>query len=133
MALNSKRHIRYADDFLLLSRVIAAGNHLIAKINDFLQNNLKLSLHPNKVFIKTIASGADFLGWIHFPDYWILKTTTKRRMFKRIKNNPQNETIHSYLGLLKHGNTNKLKCKIVPLCGIWHSHDIDSLAMTDKV
>ena len=38
-------------------------------INEFLENNLKLSLRPNKVFIKTLASGIDFLEWIHFLYY----------------------------------------------------------------
>jgi len=97
---------------LLLSRVIAAGNELIDKINGFLQNNLKLSLHPNKVFIKTLASGVDFLGWVHFPDHRILRTATKKRMLRRIKENLPNESMQSYSGLLQHGNTCGIKQKI---------------------
>jgi len=65
------------------------------------------------VFIKTIASGVDFLGWINFPDHRVLRTVTKRRMMKRIKANPKNDTLQSYLGLLKHGNTYKIKSRIV--------------------
>lgn len=75
----------------------------------FLSENLKLELHSNKIFIKTLNSGIDFLGWVHFPDHRVLRTTTKRRMFKRIKDNQKPEMVNSYLGLLKHEDTYKLK------------------------
>lgn len=49
-----------------------------------LLEELKLELHPEKLFIKTIASGVDFLGMINFPDFRILRTKTKRRMLKKV-------------------------------------------------
>ncbi|OGY99852.1 MAG: hypothetical protein A2945_02560 [Candidatus Liptonbacteria bacterium RIFCSPLOWO2_01_FULL_52_25] len=45
----------------------------------------------------------------HFPDYRVLRTTTKRRMVKRIQEHPTLETIASYAGMLQHGNTRKLQ------------------------
>jgi len=102
--LRVKYYIRYADDFVVLSDSKNYLENLLPKINDFLNESLKLSLHPDKVFIKTIASGVDFLGWVHFPKHRVLRTTTKRRMLKKLKDNPKNETLQSYLGLLKHGN-----------------------------
>ena len=45
-------------------------------------------------------------------DHRILRTATKRRMVKRIKENSKSDTISSYLGLIKHGNTIKLKIKV---------------------
>jgi len=62
-----------------------------------------------------MASGMDFLGWVHFPDHQILRTATKRRMLKRLRFNQSRETINSYLGLIKHGNTNKLRKKVFDL------------------
>ena len=106
--LRVKYYIRYADDFVVLSDSKNYLENLLPKINDFLDESLKLPLHPDKVFIKTIASDVDFLGWVHFPKHRVLRTTTKRRMLKRLKNNPKNETFQSYLGLLKHGNVYKL-------------------------
>jgi len=88
---------------------------LLPKIQNFLANKLKLKIHSKKLLIKTMSSGMDFLGWVHFPDYRILRTTTKRRMLKRLMINQSDETINSYLGLIKHGNTNKLKKKIFDL------------------
>jgi len=106
--LKAKYYIRYADDFVILSESKDLLVDLIIPIYDFLKIRLKLELHPEKIFIKTLASGVDFLGWINFRDHRVLRMTTKRRMFKRIKQNISNETLNSYLGLLKHGNTHKL-------------------------
>ncbi|MEX2090849.1 MAG: reverse transcriptase domain-containing protein [Candidatus Paceibacterota bacterium] len=107
--LKVKYYVRYADDFVILSQDKFWLEELLSKLADFLSERLKLEMHPDKVFIKTLASGVDFLGWVHFPDHRVLRTTTKRRMLKKIKENPTSETTNSYLGLLKHGNTHKLK------------------------
>ena len=75
---------------------------------------LRLELHPDKIFIKTLASGVDFLGWVHFPDHRVLRTTTKKRMFGNIKNKEGNtNTVQSYLGLLSHGNSRMLEEKVM--------------------
>lgn len=110
--LKAKYYIRYADDFVILSNNQKELENLISPIRNFLLKKLKLELHPQKVYIKTLASGVDFLGWVNFPDHRVLRTTTKRRMMRRIKNVPVLTTINSYLGLLKHGNTKKLRKKI---------------------
>ncbi len=107
--LKVKYYIRYADDFVILHDDKKYLEELLPKINDFLQKELKLQLHPNKVFIKTFASSVDFLGWVHFPKHRVLRTSTKRRMFKRLKENPKEESRQSYLGMLRHGNTYKIK------------------------
>jgi len=107
--LKARYYIRYADDFVIFLEDRKQLESLIPAVRDFLLDELRLTLHPNKIFIKTLTSGVDFLGWINFADHRILRTMTKRRMMKRIKENPKPETINSYLGLLKHGNAYKLK------------------------
>lgn len=81
-------------------------------MSEFLKNELKLELHPDKVFIKTLNSGVDFLGWVNFPDYRTLRTKTKKRMFKRIRQTDKIAIMNSYLGLLRHGSTEKIKKRI---------------------
>lgn len=110
--LKVKYYIRYADDFVILSEDKHHLEELLIKISIFLSESLKLSLHPDKVFIKTIASGVDFLGWINFPYHRVLRTSTKRRMLNNLENSPKKETIQSYLGMLKHGNTYKIRRNI---------------------
>ena len=111
--LKAKYYVRYADDFVVLSEDKSYLINLLVSVKDFLQNKLKLSLHPDKVFIKTVSSGVDFLGWVHFPDHRVLRTVTKRRMFKKIRQNSNLQTINSYLGLLRPGNTRKIKEQIL--------------------
>jgi len=104
-------YLRFADDFVVLSADKEKLGRILSDIKEFLDNKLKLQLHPDKVFIKTIASGVDFLGWINFPDHRVIRTATKRRAIKGIESGNE-ESIQSYLGLLKHGNTKKLVKKI---------------------
>lgn len=111
--LKVKHYIRYADDFVIMHNELDVLQEILPKIHDFLEDNLKLSLHPDKVFIKTVSSGVDFLGWVHFPDHRVLRTTTKQRMFKRlVQTSKKPEVLRSYLGLLSHGNTEKLREEI---------------------
>jgi retron-type reverse transcriptase len=107
--LKVKYYIRYADDFVVLSEDKKYLESILGKMKEFLENKLKLQMHPDKVYIKTIVSGVDFLGWVHFPEHRVLRTSTKRRMLKRLNENPKKESKQSYLGMLKHGNTQKLQ------------------------
>ena len=106
--LKAKYYIRYADDFVMMSEDKKYLENILPTIERFLSEKLKLTLHPDKVSIKTLASGIDFLGWVHFPNHRVLRTATKRRMLKILRDNPSEETIESYLGLLKHGHTRRL-------------------------
>lgn len=107
--LKAKYYIHYADDFVILFTDRTWLVSLLSRIRDFLHNNLALELHPDKVSIETFASGIDFLGWVHFPDHRVLRTSTKRRMLKALSGNPKEETIISYCGMLSHGNAQRLR------------------------
>ena len=103
--LRVKYYIRYADDFVILSKSKEYLEKILGCIEYFIIKKLHLMLHPDKVHIKTYASGVDFLGWVHFPDHRVLRTTTKRRMMRRLgAGGPPGEALSSYLGLLRHGN-----------------------------
>lgn len=110
--LNVKYYIRYADDFVFLLDTKSELETLLPYIAQFLEAKIKLLLHPDKVFIKTYASGVDFLGWVHFPEHRVLRTATKKRMMRNLKENAKEETKQSYLGLLSHGNGYKISQKI---------------------
>lgn len=109
--LRIKQYIRYADDFVILSHNRSLLEKLIPLIQKFLRDNLRLTAH--KISIRTVASGIDFLGWVHFPDHRVLRTNTKRRMFARIKKDSTPEALASYWGMLRHGNTYKLMRSIL--------------------
>ncbi len=111
--LKVKYYVRYADDFAILSSNRDWLKIILPDIRNFLGNRLKLSLHPNKVSIKTWASGVDFLGWICFPDHKVLRAATKRRALKNIAANPSPARVASYLGMLQHGNAKGIEAKIL--------------------
>ena len=111
--LKAKYYIRYADDFVILSHDRAWLAEILPRVEEFLRANFRLHLHPDKVFVRTFASGVDFLGWVHFPDHRVLRTATKRRMLRNCAANRENENvIDSYVGFLSHGNARKLRAKI---------------------
>ncbi len=110
--LKVKYYIRYADDFVVFSENRSLLERHILDIHAFLHTKLKLELHPQKVSIATLASGIDFLGWVHFLDHRVLRTTTKNRIVKKMKNYPRPETISSYRGVLKHGDTYKVQKRL---------------------
>jgi retron-type reverse transcriptase len=107
--LKVKQYIRYADDFVFLSNDKNELKEVRQKSEAFLTQILKLTLHPNKVFLNTFASGVDFLGWVHFPHHKVLRTVTKKRMMRRVSEG----NLSSYIGLLSHGNGHKISEKIL--------------------
>jgi len=112
--LKAKHYIRYADDFVIISENKEWLKNQTSLIREFLYGQLKLELHPDKVFIKTVSSGVDFLGMVNFHGHRVLRTKTKRRMFKKLSTKYEclrkgliseesiNQSIQSYLGMLKH-------------------------------
>ena len=117
--LKTQHYIRYADDFVFLSENRSLLANYIPQVSSFLENRLRLALHPDKVFIKTLASGVDFLGWAHFPHHRVLRSATKRRMFKRLGKSPKDETLQSYLGLISHGNSHRMRQEILNWLYLW--------------
>ena len=112
--LRVKHYIRYADDFVLLSRNRDYLENLIPEIERFLSDKLKLQLHPNKIEIRKARQGIDFLGYVIFPHHIVLRTKTKRRMFRKLTLKKQqldagiiskesfHQTLQSYRGILTH-------------------------------
>ena len=119
--LHWRFYIRYADDFVFLSDDSRALEKILFQARDFLLKSLLLRLHPSKVSIRTIASGVDFLGWVHFSDHAVLRTKTKRRMLQRIRVAPHYATLQSYLGILRHGDAFGLENRLKN--DFWLFHD----------
>lgn len=112
--IKAKYYIRYADDFVISSDNSNWIKKISPRIKEFLWLNLNLEIHPDKIYLKTMNSGLDFLGWVNFPGYKVLRQTTKKRMFKKLKaNDYEKKSLNSYLGMISHGNTLKIKNQIL--------------------
>ena len=119
--LKVKYYLRYADDFVILSGKRKYLQGLLPQINKFLDVNLKLQLHDQKVSIRRWSKGTDFLGYVIFPYHTILRTKTKKRILKKIKERRRElskgvidektfeQTLQSYLGVLKHCRSRQIR------------------------
>jgi retron-type reverse transcriptase len=119
-SLRVKHYLRFADDCLFLSHKKSDLEKLIPEIENFLRDHLKLTLHPDKVILRPLTQGIDFLGYITFPHHRVLRTTTKRRMFRKlgvrhdefyqgkVTGEGLNQSLQSYLGILSHADTHEL-------------------------
>ncbi|MFH1444095.1 MAG: RNA-directed DNA polymerase [Candidatus Peregrinibacteria bacterium] len=79
--LKVRHYFRYVDDLLLLSH---DPDELLAwrdRIEAFLQNELKLELHPKKQKLCAVSQGIDWLGYIVAPDHVLVR----RRVVKRFR------------------------------------------------
>ncbi|MEK7154993.1 MAG: reverse transcriptase/maturase family protein [Patescibacteria group bacterium] len=103
--LKIKYYLRYADDFIILDNRKDKLELLIEPVSAFLNQNLKLELHPKKVFFRKLEWGIDFLGYIILPHYLLPRTKTKRRIFRKL----EQKSLQSYLGYLSHANSYKLQ------------------------
>ena len=112
-SLKAKYYIRYADDFVFFSSDRAWLQNIIPSVHKFLLEHLKLTLHPNKIFLKTITSGVDFLGWVHFPKHRVLRMSTKRRVLRALEESKNLNSLISYAGLLSHGNQYQLQTEFL--------------------
>ena len=122
--LKVKHYVRYADDFILLDKNKDALLGAVEDIKIFLDRQLKLSLHPKKISLRKLFWGIDFVGYIALPHHQVLRTKTKKRIFRKLKEGVEDfkigkiqeetlsQSIQSYLGILKHANTYKLEKEI---------------------
>lgn len=112
----AKYYLRYADDFIILSPDQHELLGYLVEINIFLKGELKLNLHPNKVFLRKLSQGIDFVGYVALPHYRLPRRKTANRMLKKLKTAEAPEiekTLPSYLGHIHHANSYNLSQKIM--------------------
>lgn len=107
--LGIQDYIRYADDFVVISRSQIFLESMITLTRNFLSEKLKLVLHPDKIVLRRWHSGVDFLGYVLFPHHNILRTKTKWRMFNRINS----KNFISYSGMLRHCRSARLRADLL--------------------
>ena len=96
--LRQRWYMRYTDDAVILSSDRDDLVDILLWIHAWLWHHRRLELHPQKLEIRKLRQGSDFLGYVTLPQYRVLRTKTKRRMLRRVGE----ENLSSYLGLLTH-------------------------------
>ena len=132
--LKVKFYTRYMDDFILLLPTKKDCIELKNKIEIFLNNNLHLRLntksryYPNKM-------GVNFCGYRIFSTHKLLRTSSKKKIKKNIKQwnnlflrnklnaNLALQSLNSWLGHASHCNSYKLQQKILNSCNFLVNND----------
>ncbi|PIQ69069.1 MAG: RNA-dependent DNA polymerase [Candidatus Taylorbacteria bacterium CG11_big_fil_rev_8_21_14_0_20_46_11] len=119
--LRVKYYTRYADDFVLAAHTRQELESLIPRLRNSLSDPLSLVLHEDKVFLRKWHQGVDFLGYVLYPHYTVLRTKTKRRILSAFTRKVRgcrdgeitiekiDQTSQSYLGILRHCKGVKIK------------------------
>ncbi len=78
-------YIRYMDDFVILDTDKERLFELRSLIKEFLGTNLKLKLHSKKSEYFPVIRGIDFLGYVVFRNYILLRKSTATRYVRKLR------------------------------------------------
>ena len=123
-----KHYYRYMDDICIFARTKEELHQLLAEINEYFIQNLKLRIKGNYQIFPSFIRGIDFVGYRIFLNSTLLRKSTcqemKRKMTnirKKVENGQEMNysewcSINSYKGWLKHCDSSHLSDKyIVPI------------------
>jgi retron-type reverse transcriptase len=114
--LKQEYYIRYMDDFLILGSKKELCD-IKFKVEQFLTDKLQLKMNPKKVNIFPCGKGIDFLGYVVFKDYVLLRKKTVKRFLKKMKYKAIEEVKIAWFAYSKHANSYLLSKKLFCLCG----------------
>lgn len=107
--LKAKHYLRYADDFVFLSDNPDELMGYLVEVARFLKSELKLQIHPNKLTLRKLRWGIDYVGYVALPYYRLPRRKTVARMIRGVRQLLISgdtcklaRTMPSYLGYLGH-------------------------------
>ena len=126
--LGIKYYGRYVDDFIIVHEDKSYLKNLISTLGNFLDKELHLTLHPKKIYLQHYSKGVPFLGTMIKSGRIYIGKRTKSNFYQAIQKQnavvlhgkPTREeklrfqsSMNSYLGIMKHYNTYKLRKKML--------------------
>lgn len=123
---------RYVDDFYIINQDKMVLVNLIGILGNYLEENLKVSLHPKKIHLQTADKGVNFLGATVKPyRRYVVKKT--RHQFNVVMNrynticrnadklspaflSTMRSAINSYLGYMSYYKSYKFCKKVIERC-----------------
>jgi len=106
-------YFRYADDLVLLHNSKEYLHSLLADINLYLNENLRLEVKGNYQVFPVAKRGIDFLGYPFYHTHTLLRKSIKKSIFKMLAYNPNSQSLAAYLGWLKHCDSKHLQKEIM--------------------
>jgi len=83
--LKAKYYIRYVDDFVILHERMEQIKLWKEKIDEFLRQELKIELHPEKSQIVSLYKGIDFVGFRNFYHFRLLRKRNINNMRRKVE------------------------------------------------
>lgn len=126
--LKIRRCGRYVDDIVMIHEDKNHLKKIIPEIKKYLNEELKLVLHPDKIYLQHFSKGVKYLGAVIKPHRIYIASRTKGNFYTAIQkqniiaedHNPTEEEIefflcsmNSYLGIMKHYKTYKIRNRIL--------------------
>lgn len=127
--LGCKYYGRYVDDLVITHQNKEYLKSIIPLLREYLRDELFLEIHSKKIYLQHFSKGVRFLGVVIKPYRIYIGNQTKGNFYKKIQywNNILKEeykliveslkqflaSMNSYLGMMKHYNTYKLRKKML--------------------
>ncbi len=113
---------RYVDDFIIIDTDKQKLLSVIPKIRDFLNDKLRLTLHPKKIYFQHYTKWAQFL-WAYIKPYrTYIRKRTIGNFYKKVQEVNKHEVfdkeliqsiVNSYLWILSHYKTYNIRKKVI--------------------
>ena len=118
--LKAKYYLRYVDDFVILHSSKYQLEIWKKEINEFLNKELKLELHPDKSKIIPLSRGIDFVGFRNFYHFRLLRKRNTNKIISKINEynkcliseNQLSESLHGWCAYAKWANSFNLIMKL---------------------
>lgn len=132
--LGIKRYIRYMDDIIILDTDKERLREYGRRMTEFIEERLHLNFN-NKTALRPVRVGCEFVGYVIYDDHVILRKSTTLRMKRRLREVRQdyhdgkitfqeaNDTMQSYLAMLRHVDCRKFKDKLLGEFVLTHADD----------
>lgn len=111
--LKVKYYVRYVDDFVIIHEDEAVLKYYETEITAFVQQALKLKVHPKKVFTRPVGDGIDFVGYIIRTDYILIRKRVvgdwRRGLELASDADQQMRVYHAYMSHAGWANSHRLQ------------------------
>lgn len=107
-----KKCFRYADDIIILAATKEELHQLLYDIRQYFEINLKIEIKNNYQIYPVASRGINFVGFIHFHNYVLLRKSIKQACARMIANNYNLASVGAYKGWLLAANCINLSRKL---------------------
>jgi len=123
--LKVKYYLRYVDDFIILDNSRDKLEKIKIIVNNFLKENLKINLHPNKSRVIKIERGVSFLGFRIFYYHKLIRRSNLGNFDKRFNQmkylfdegflirEKALGKLNGWIAYARHGNTYKYRKHLI--------------------